>query len=324
MGPGLAPGQPAGQRGRHPAGHEGPVQPDHARPRRGPVRPVRGRAGAGGDPERPVQHRRAETDTAPTSCRRCSRASRAQPAHGAHAGSGGHAEAQPRRAAHAETENRFGVIGGDNAGFPNGRRLGDDVVDIELQVVAGFLKGNKVPLGDGVDRNDKPFLPAFPYLPAPTRASTRTPGTRTEPAHPPVPAGGRKPHTRHGGGALLPRRHSASRQTALNTLPMARHQTSQSCQARRARDRVHRSARRTSTDPIPRRHPGRRTERPPPPTRPLIDDSPGAIRGRAGARRRLRPARRRLPPAHARDRRPPSYARAERSFAARCAAIPAT
>ena len=68
----------------------------------------------------------------------------------------------------AETENRFGVIGGDNAGFPNGRRLGDDVVDIELQVVAGFLKGNKVPLGDGVDRNDKPFLSVFPYLPGPT------------------------------------------------------------------------------------------------------------------------------------------------------------
>ncbi len=33
---------------------------------------------------------------------------------------------------------RFGVIGGDNAGFPNGRRLDDDVVDIELQVVAGI------------------------------------------------------------------------------------------------------------------------------------------------------------------------------------------
>ena len=62
----------------------------------------------------------------------------------------------------ASTENRFGVIGGDTAGYPNGRRLGDDVVDIELQVVAGFLKGNKVPLGDGVDRNDKPFLSDVP------------------------------------------------------------------------------------------------------------------------------------------------------------------
>ena len=45
----------------------------------------------------------------------------------------------------------MGVLGGDNAGFPNGRRLADDVVDIEEQAVAGFLKGKKVPLGDGVN-----------------------------------------------------------------------------------------------------------------------------------------------------------------------------
>jgi hypothetical protein len=55
----------------------------------------------------------------------------------------------------------------DAAGFPNGRRLGDDVVDIELRVVAGVLVGNNVPLGDGVDSNDKAFLPTFPYLAAP-------------------------------------------------------------------------------------------------------------------------------------------------------------
>ena len=88
----------------------------------------------------------------------------------------------------AGPENRFGVIGGDMAGFPNGRRLGDDIIDIELQVVAGFLKGNKVPLGDGVDRNDKPFRDTFPYLATPTPGN-EVPG-RTEPAHPPVPAGG--------------------------------------------------------------------------------------------------------------------------------------
>jgi hypothetical protein len=88
------------------------------------------------------------------------------------------------------TPNRFGVIGGDNAGFPNGRRLEDDVVDIELQVVAGFLKNNKVPLGDGVDRNDKAFLSSFPYLAAPTSGFDSNPSNRTEPQHPPVPAGG--------------------------------------------------------------------------------------------------------------------------------------
>jgi Domain of unknown function (DUF4331) len=87
-------------------------------------------------------------------------------------------------------ENRFGVIGGDLAGYPNGRRLGDDVVDIDLQVIAGFLKGNKVPLGDGVDRNDKPFLSGFPYLAPPTSGFDSNPTNRFEPAHPPVPAGG--------------------------------------------------------------------------------------------------------------------------------------
>jgi hypothetical protein len=90
----------------------------------------------------------------------------------------------------ADMEDRFGAIGGDSAGFPNGRRLGDDVVDIELQVVAGFLKGNKVPLGDGVDRNDKPFLSSFPYLAPPTSGFDSSPSQRIEPSHPPVPAGG--------------------------------------------------------------------------------------------------------------------------------------
>jgi hypothetical protein len=87
-------------------------------------------------------------------------------------------------------ENRFGVIGGDTAGFPNGRRLADDVVDAELQVVAGFLKGNKVPLGDGVDRNDKPFLSTFPYLAPPTSGFDSQPSNRVEPGHAPLPAGG--------------------------------------------------------------------------------------------------------------------------------------
>jgi len=85
---------------------------------------------------------------------------------------------------------RFGVIGGDNAGFPNGRRLEDDVVDIELQVVAGILVDNPVPLGDGVDKNDKPFLSAFPYLAAPDSGFDSDPSDRFEPPHAPVPPGG--------------------------------------------------------------------------------------------------------------------------------------
>jgi hypothetical protein len=91
----------------------------------------------------------------------------------------------------ASQPNRFGVLAGDNAGFPNGRRLEDDVVDIELQVVAGFLKGNRVPLGDGVDQNDKPFLSTFPYLAAPDSGFDSAPSTRVEPGHQPVPAGGK-------------------------------------------------------------------------------------------------------------------------------------
>ena len=63
--------------------------------------------------------------------------------------------------------NRLAVLGGDTGGFPNGRRLTDDVVDIALRVVAGALVGNNVPLGDGVDANDKPFKTSFPYLASP-------------------------------------------------------------------------------------------------------------------------------------------------------------
>jgi hypothetical protein len=85
---------------------------------------------------------------------------------------------------------RFGVIGGDNAGFPNGRRPTDDVVDIELQVIAGFLVGNKVPLGDGVDSNSEGFLSQFPYLGTPQSGFDSNPGQFVQPTHPPVPAGG--------------------------------------------------------------------------------------------------------------------------------------
>jgi hypothetical protein len=66
-------------------------------------------------------------------------------------------------------DNRLGVLGGDVQGFPNGRRLPDDVVDIELQVVAGALVNpdNFAPLSQGVPNNDLPFLDTFPYLAQP-------------------------------------------------------------------------------------------------------------------------------------------------------------
>jgi hypothetical protein len=76
--------------------------------------------------------------------------------------------------------NRLGVLAGDLAGFPNGRRLEDDVVDIDLRAFAdGYgpvlggppfnlpnLSPNNV-LGDGVDANDKPFMTSFPYVATP-------------------------------------------------------------------------------------------------------------------------------------------------------------
>ena len=72
--------------------------------------------------------------------------------------------------------NRLGVIAGDNGGFPNGRRLGDDVIDIAERVMAGFLKGNKVPLGDGVDGPDVPALSVFPYEADPAAGAANTKG----------------------------------------------------------------------------------------------------------------------------------------------------
>ncbi len=71
--------------------------------------------------------------------------------------------------------NRLGVVGGDVAGFPNGRRLADDVVDIEIQAVEGVLLPNAPAaikgLGDAVNANNTPFLGAFPYLALPTSGS---------------------------------------------------------------------------------------------------------------------------------------------------------
>ena len=75
--------------------------------------------------------------------------------------------------------NRLGVLGGDNQGYPNGRRLVDDVIDISLRAVAGaaypLFHPNFVPdatglkLGDGVDKNDVAFRSTFPYMALPNR-----------------------------------------------------------------------------------------------------------------------------------------------------------
>ena len=86
----------------------------------------------------------------------------------------------------------LGLLGGDMAGFPNGRRLADDTPDIELRALAGgtpftpdFNVAPNNKLGDGVNTNDTPFLNQFPYVGTPhqgyasdphyVRGSTTTP-----------------------------------------------------------------------------------------------------------------------------------------------------
>jgi hypothetical protein len=76
----------------------------------------------------------------------------------------------------AGKQSRLGVIAGDNGGFPNGRRLDDDVIDIAERVMAGFLKGNKVELGDGVNGGDVAPMSVFPYEADPASGFANTKG----------------------------------------------------------------------------------------------------------------------------------------------------
>jgi uncharacterized protein DUF4331 len=88
----------------------------------------------------------------------------------------------------ASSQSRLGVLAGDNAGFPNGRRPGDDVVDIELRVAMGVLctvngvntavgcKPADAPAGalhytDGAYISSAFFASEFPYLRAPLKGS---------------------------------------------------------------------------------------------------------------------------------------------------------
>lgn len=71
---------------------------------------------------------------------------------------------------------RLGVLAKDTAGFPNGRRLIDDVVDIELQALVGAVRTGKIvdalAKGDGVNENDLEFSDTFPYLALPHSGSS--------------------------------------------------------------------------------------------------------------------------------------------------------
>src|SRR5438876_4440959 len=113
----------------------------------------------------------------------------------------------------AAKPNPLGVVGGDSAGYPNGRRLIDDVTDISLKAVAGAayplfhpnFKADPLAaqLGDGVDANDVPFRTSFPYVAlahdgtssVPHGVQASQPGAAQPPAsqppvaQPPIPTG---------------------------------------------------------------------------------------------------------------------------------------
>ena len=86
-------------------------------------------------------------------------------------------------------QNNLGVLGGDNAGFPNGRRPGDDVVDIELRAAMGVLcvafpgiycnpsdaPSGALPFTDGTLNDVSQFDTTFPYLQDPFPGSPNGP-----------------------------------------------------------------------------------------------------------------------------------------------------
>ncbi len=69
---------------------------------------------------------------------------------------------------------RLGVLGGDVQGWPNGRRLGDDVIDIAERAVAGALIGKKIDLGDGVNSDNVKPMSTFPYVADPLSGFSNT------------------------------------------------------------------------------------------------------------------------------------------------------
>ncbi|WP_330229411.1 DUF4331 domain-containing protein [Nocardia sp. NBC_00508] len=127
--------------------------------------------------------------------------------------------------------NRLGVLGGDLQGFPNGRRLTDDVVDIALQAVEGAAQTGKLvdalATGDKVDANDASFSSTFPYVALPAKGAT-APGQSTSATGPaaapqgddgmpwmPIAAGGASAAALIVGGGWLLRRRRTSRSTVL-------------------------------------------------------------------------------------------------------------
>jgi len=77
----------------------------------------------------------------------------------------------------AAQQNTLGVLGGDTAGFPNGRRPGDDVVDVSLRVAMGVLMpadqapDGQLPYTDQTSLAASDFAQSFPYINPPLPGS---------------------------------------------------------------------------------------------------------------------------------------------------------
>ena len=87
----------------------------------------------------------------------------------------------------SDNPNNLGLVAGDPAGFPNGRRIDDDVVTIELRAVAGLtiplvdpsytVDGAASAVEDGTTNSNAPLLDVFPYLGLPGGGYQTEPGT---------------------------------------------------------------------------------------------------------------------------------------------------
>ncbi len=87
----------------------------------------------------------------------------------------------------SKSPNPIGLIAGDAAGFPNGRRVFDDIVAVNLRAVAGATiplvdpgytpDGAAAVLVDGTSNTNSPYLDTFPYLGTPAGGYQTTPGT---------------------------------------------------------------------------------------------------------------------------------------------------
>ena len=111
----------------------------------------------------------------------------------------------------AKSPNPAGLVGGDAAGFPNGRRLQDDIVTIELRALAGvtypLVDSSFTPdaaaskVTDGATGAGINLLPCFPYMPEPYSGYYTPSSTPVGNVGESVPAGA--PQTGGGGAAGL-------------------------------------------------------------------------------------------------------------------------